>query len=109
MTTQREFKSASVTLDRVTRERADRLSGALQSDLSKLVRLGIQNLDQEQEYIRDLVRNAVWKLIAALEPDEGYDPEEDTRYEEAIQELTDLIGSIYIAEGIAEAIAMLRK
>jgi D-glycero-D-manno-heptose 1,7-bisphosphate phosphatase len=51
------------------------------------------------------VRNAVLQLIAAMQPDEQYDPADDPRLSEALGKLGKLIGQP-VAKGVHEALAI---
>jgi hypothetical protein len=54
--------------------------------------------------ISDMVAAAVLNLAAAIEPDERFDPAEDTRESEAFTLLASLLGSAPAAQGITRAL-----
>lgn len=61
--------------------------------------------EQEKHYqYRMAVRAAVMRLALTCEPDGQYDPADDPRPVDAVQNLTLIVDSVDIAQGIQEAL-----
>jgi hypothetical protein len=93
----------SLRLDSVAEQRLDRLRQHYGDD-SATMRAALLCLELQQSHLRDLVRQAVLDLAAAVQPDERYDPADDPRPEQATLALAALLGSISAAEGVALAL-----
>jgi hypothetical protein len=55
------------------------------------------------------IREAVLGLNEALKPVPHYDPADETRLQEAMQQLSSMLGSEEAAQGIADALARIHR
>jgi hypothetical protein len=85
-------------------ERLDRLASLSGDSPGEIARQALIEYELSRAHFRDTVCSAVLNLFRAQVPDELYDPAEDTRQEEAVRQLGALLGSIYAAEGIQQAL-----
>ena len=90
-------------------ERLERLAKVSGQSHSEVTREALIKYEVAQSLFRDTVRSAVINLFRAQIPDGQYDPAEDTRQEEAVRRLGDLLGSHYAAEGIQMAFMAIQR
>lgn len=93
----------AISFDAASRARLSRLEEQF-GGKSAAVREALLQLELQQSFTRDLVRDMVLEIATAVEPDGRYDPAEDPRPEEAALRLASLLGSMPAAEGIVMAL-----
>lgn len=86
----------------------DHLAGYYGGNKAEAARQAFLLLLQQHAGYRDLVAEAVQALAAALEPDGRYDPADDPREVEVVERLATLLGSTAAAQGVRQALVMMR-
>lgn len=75
----------------------------------EIAREALISYEVTQSQFRDTIRDTVLSLYRASIPDEMYDPSDDPRQENAVRSLADMLGNIYVAEGIQLAIMQIAQ
>ena len=86
--------------------RLTRIAKQEQTTPSEIVRKSVIKYELDNAEFRDTVRDGVLTLLAALIPDERYDPEDDPRQDQAVLDLGVLLDSLYGAQGVAAALTL---
>ena len=89
------------------RERLLRLTTREKRSTGEIARKALIQYELGLGHFKDTVRDAILDLFEVLLPDGRYDPEDDTRQEQAVQHLGTMLDSMSAAEGIAEAFTLL--